>query len=108
MGTCGFTASTSVSLSQAGNHTGGGAGAGFVNFPEQDIQCVLVLDVIKNTYNQNGKKLIKAGTRRLSTFLGKWFVKTELEGVGVWLSAFKVLKELQLGLVVKGSFCQHL
>ena len=108
MGTCGFTASTSVSLSQAGNHTGGGAGAGFVNFPEQDLQPVLVLDVIKNTYNQNGKKFIQAGTRRLSTFLGKWFVKTELEGVGVWLSAFKVLKELQLGLVVKGSFCQHL
>ena len=108
MGTCGFTASTSVSLSQAGNHAGGGEGAGFVNFPEQDLQPVLVLDVIKNTYNQNGKKFIQAGTRRLSTFLGKWFVKTELEGVGVWLSAFKVLKELQLGLVVKGSFCQHL
>ena len=62
----------------------------------------LVLDVIKNTYNQNGKKFIQAGTRRLSTFLGKWFVKTELEGVGVWLSAFKVLKDLQPGLVVKG------
>ena len=107
MGTCGFTASTSVSLSQAGNHAGGGAGAGFVNFPEQDLYW-LVLDVIKNTYNQNGKKFIQAGTRRLSTFLGKWFVKTELEGVGVWLSAFKVLKELQLGLVVKRSFCQHL
>ena len=49
----------------------------------------LVLDVIKNTYNQNEKKLIKAGTRCLSTFLGKWFVKTELECLALGIQCFK-------------------